>query len=188
MSWTASGLCLATIALAGGFALAAIGDAAAETATNKCALEWKAAKANGTTGGKSWKEFFDQCGADQNGLGRNISLTPPDSKPAAADATPAIAAPPAAAPPTAAAPVAPAAKAEPADKAAATPRQFATEAQAKAKCPADEVVWLNAATKIFHLAGHEGYGKGAKGAYVCQADATAAGARAAKNEKPKKNL
>jgi hypothetical protein len=182
MFWKASGFSLVTVALAGGFALAVIGGAGAETATNKCALEWKAAKANGTTGGKSWKEFFDQCGADQNGLSRSISLTPPDPKPAAA------ALPAAAAPAAAAAPVAPAAKADPTDKGNATPQRFATEAAAKAKCPADEVVWLNAATKIFHFAGHEGYGKSAKGAYVCQADATAAGARAAKNEKPKKNL
>src|ERR1700689_46253 len=75
MSWKATQLCLATIALAGGFALAAIGESSAENATNKCALEWKAAKANGTTGGKSWKEFFDQCGTDQNGLSRSIGLT-----------------------------------------------------------------------------------------------------------------
>jgi hypothetical protein len=183
MSWKATQLCLATIALAGGFALAVIGESSAENATNKCALEWKAAKANGTTGGKSWKEFFDQCGTDQNGLSRSIGLTPADAKPDAAAAPPAVAAPP-----VAAAPVAPAVKTEPADKAAAAPQLFATEAAAKAKCPANEVVWLNAATKIFHLAGHEGYGKGAKGAYVCRADATAAGARAAKNEKPKKNL
>jgi hypothetical protein len=177
MSWKASGLCFVTIVLAGGFALAAIGDAAAETATNKCALSWKAAKANGTTGGKSWKEFFDECGTDQNGLSRSISLTPADPKPAAA-----------ATPPAAAAPVAPTGKADPTDKAIAAPQQFATEAAAKAKCPADEVVWLNAATRKFHLAGQEGYGKTKKGAYMCQADATAAGASAAKNEKPKKRL
>jgi hypothetical protein len=184
MSSKASGLCLATIVLAGGFSLAAIGNSAAEVATNKCALEWKAAKANGTTGGKSWKEFFDQCGTDQNGLGRSISLTPADPKPADAAATPAAAA----APPAAAAPVAPTGKADPTDKALAAPHLFTTEAEAKAKCAADEVVWLNPATKIFHLAGHAGYGKSAKGGYICQADATAAGARAAKNEKPKKNL
>jgi hypothetical protein len=191
MSWKASGLCFVTMVLAGGFALAAIGDAAAETATNKCALEWKAAKANGTTGGKSWKEFFDQCGADQNGLSRSISLTPSDPKPAPAAATPAVATTPAAAatvPPAAAAPAAPTAKAEPTDKAVATPQFFATEAQAKAKCPTDEVVWLNAATKTFHLAGHASYGKSEKGGYVCEADATAAGAHAAKNEKLKKRL
>jgi hypothetical protein len=187
MSRKAGGFCLVTMVLAGGFALAAIGESAAEVATNKCALEWKAAKANGTTGGKSWKEFFDQCGTDQNGLSRSITLTPADPKPAAADATPA-AAPPAAAAPAAVAPVAPVAKAEPPVKATATPRQFATEAEAKAKCPANEVVWLNATTKIFHFAGHQGYGKTEKGAYMCQADATAAGARAAKNEKPKKSL
>ena len=94
MSRKAGGFCLVTMVLAGGFALAAIGKSAAEVATNKCALEWKAAKANGTTGGKSWKEFFDQCGTDQNGLSRSITLTPADPKPAAADATPAAAPPP----------------------------------------------------------------------------------------------
>ncbi len=63
-----------------------------------------------------------------------------------------------------------------------------TEADAKAKCGSDDVVWLNTATKVFHLAGHGGYGKSKKGAYMCQADATAAGAHAAKNEKSKKQL
>ena len=184
MSWKAPGLCFVTIALASGFSLAAVGGAAAEVATNKCALEWKAAKANGTTGGKSWKEFFDQCGTDQNGLSRSISLTPADPKPADAAAPPAAAA----ATPAAATPVASTGKADPTDKAVATPHQFTTEAEAKAKCAADEVVWLNPATKIFHLAGHAGYGKTKKGAYMCEADATAAGAHAAKNEKPKKNL
>ena len=60
---------------------------------------------------------------------------------------------------------------------------FANEADAKAKCPTDEVVWVNTATKKFHFAGHDGYGKSKKGAYMCEADATAAGAHASKNEK-----
>ncbi len=61
--------------------------------------------------------------------------------------------------------------------------QFATEADAKAKCPSDEVVWVNTATKKFHFAGRDGYGKTKKGAYMCLADATAAGAHASKGEK-----
>ena len=92
MSSKTIGLSVAIITLSGGFGLATIDKAAAEAATGKCAIEWKQAKANGTTNGKTWKEFFDQCGADQNGLSRSISLTPADPKPADAVATPAAAA------------------------------------------------------------------------------------------------
>jgi hypothetical protein len=186
MSTNIGGFCLATIVLAGGFGLATVDRAAADSATGKCAIEWKQAKANGTTGGKSWKEFFDQCGVDQNGLSRSISLTPAEPKPAA-DAAVAAPATPAAAP----APVAAATDAAPVVTAAPIPKpksmlaagQFTTEADAKAKCPSDEVVWVNTATKKFHFAGKDGYGKSKKGAYMCEADATAAGAHPSKNDK-----
>jgi hypothetical protein len=216
MSSKAIGLSVAVIVLSGGFGLAMVGKAAAEAATGKCAIEWKQAKANGTTGGKTWKEFFDQCGADQNGLSRSLTLTPVDAKPgavapAAATAAPAAATPAtsAAAPSAAPAPAATSAStsavapvtaaavdtdpvasapAKPAKKVKATTLataagQFANEADAKTKCPTDEVVWVNIATKKFHFAGHDGYGKSKKGAYMCEADATAAGAHASKGEK-----
>jgi hypothetical protein len=58
-----------------------------------------------------------------------------------------------------------------------------TEALAKAKCPADTVVWVNLKSKIYHFAGTHNYGTTKSGAYMCEADAKAAGDRAAQNEK-----
>jgi hypothetical protein len=61
--------------------------------------------------------------------------------------------------------------------------QFSTEAQAKARCPGDTVVWVNLDSKVYHFAGTRNYGTTKSGAYMCEKDATAAGSRAAKNEK-----
>lgn len=74
----------------------------------------------------------------------------------------------------------------PAPSATATPtgaNQFASEGQAKARCPAGVVVWVNLKSKIFHFAGSRNYGNTKKGAYICESDATASGFRAAENEK-----
>ena len=74
----------------------------------------------------------------------------------------------------------------PASSATASPtgaNQFATEGQAKARCPAGIVVWVNLKSKIFHFAGSRNYGNTKKGAYICESDATASGFRAAENEK-----
>ncbi len=61
--------------------------------------------------------------------------------------------------------------------------QFATEAEAKASCPGDTVVWVNTGTKVYHHAGTATYGKTKRGAYMCEKDTAAAGYRAAKREK-----
>ena len=63
--------------------------------------------------------------------------------------------------------------------------QFANEAEAKANCPGDSVVWANLGTKVFHHAGSAAYGTTKRGAYMCEKDTGAAGFRAAKNEKHK---
>ena len=63
--------------------------------------------------------------------------------------------------------------------------QFAAEAEAKAHCPSDTVVWLNTKSHKYHYAGHKSYGTTKQGAYMCEADAKAAGNAAAKGEKPK---
>ena len=61
--------------------------------------------------------------------------------------------------------------------------QYTSEAQAKARCPADTVVYVNLKSKIYHFAGHKDYGNLKNGAYMCEKDTVGAGARAAKNEK-----
>jgi hypothetical protein len=66
----------------------------------------------------------------------------------------------------------------------ATNSKFKTEAQAKARCPSDTVVWANVKSKIYHFAGTKDYGKTKTGVvYMCEKDATAQGFRAAKNER-----
>ena len=61
--------------------------------------------------------------------------------------------------------------------------QFASEAEAKASCPGDPVVWANTGTKVYHHAGTAAYGTTKRGAYMCEKDTAGAGIRAAKNEK-----
>ncbi len=61
--------------------------------------------------------------------------------------------------------------------------EFTTEAEAKASCPSDTVVWVNTGTKVYHYAGAAAYGKTKRGVYMCEKDTAAAGFRAAKREK-----
>jgi hypothetical protein len=134
--------------------------ARAQSVMKQCGEEWKAAKANNTTNGQTWPEFLKSCRARLA------------NAPAAAPA-PAPAAAPAAAPAPAPAPV----------QAAARPTgagQFQTEAEARARCPSDKVVWVNTKSRIYHYEGARSYGTTKRGAYMCEADATAAGDRAAK--------
>ena len=64
--------------------------------------------------------------------------------------------------------------------------QFASESEAKARCPSDTVVWVNTKSHIYHLAGTPSYGTTKRGAYMCEADANAAGDRASKSRIGKK--
>jgi hypothetical protein len=63
--------------------------------------------------------------------------------------------------------------------------QFAAEAEAKAHCPSDTVVWLNTKSHKYHFAGNKSYGTTKQGAHMCEAEAKAAGNAAAKGEQPK---
>jgi len=58
--------------------------------------------------------------------------------------------------------------------------QYATEAEAKANCPSDAVVWINSVSHVYHGSGSRNYGKTRSGAYMCEQDSVAAGFRAAK--------
>ena len=72
----------------------------------------------------------------------------------------------------------------PAPTAAATPlgeRQFSSEAEAKASCPSDAVVWVNPSSKVYHVGASRNYGRTRQGAYMCEKDSLAAGFHAPRN-------
>ena len=58
---------------------------------------------------------------------------------------------------------------------------FQNEQQAQQHCPADQVVWLNLPTAIYHQKGQRWYGATKNGAYVCRKEADMAGDRPSKN-------
>jgi hypothetical protein len=170
------GIALSAILLAGTLGLSATSAANAESVMKQCGDEWKAAKAAGTTNGQTWRDFLKTCKTQKS------ATTAPAAAPAAAPA-PAAAAPAAAPAPMAAKPMKPAPKKSTA--AATGAGEFASEAEAKAKCPSDTIVWVNTKSHKYHYSGHRSYGTTKQGAYMCEADATAAGDVAAKGEKAK---
>lgn len=66
---------------------------------------------------------------------------------------------------------------------AGQPPGFASEADAQAHCTADQVVWLNTKSHVYHEKGALYYGHTKQGAYVCRKEADAAGDHDAKNGK-----
>ena len=152
---------------------------AQQKTVKECRAEWQANKADNQAKGVTEKGYVDQCRS--GGAAAAPAATPAAAKPTTAAA-------PAAAPagkPAATTPAsAPAAKPAPTTaRAAAGANEFAAAAVAKARCPADTVVWANLKSKIYHFSGNKDYGNTKDGAYMCEKDATRQGIRAAKNEK-----
>jgi hypothetical protein len=58
---------------------------------------------------------------------------------------------------------------------------YVTEAVAAKHCPQDTVVWLNLPTMIWQLKGQRWYGNTKSGAYACEKEAAADGARETRN-------
>jgi hypothetical protein len=148
-----------------------------------CQEEWQANKAANQAAKITEKAYVDKCRADS---AKPASATTTPAKPAAPAAAAPTPAPSVAAPtkPATPAPAAAAPKQAPAPAATTTgANQYTTEAQAKARCPSDTVVYVNLSSKIYHFAGHKDYGALKNGAYMCEKDTAGAGARAAKNEK-----
>ena len=145
------------------------GPVSAKTAA-QCNADYAANKAAIKASGQTKKAYVAACRADTTGA-------PPMAAPPATTAAPAPA-PMAPAPAPVPAPVAPRPQVG-----ATGAGQFTTDTQARARCPSDTVVWVNTKSSIYHFAGKRDYGNTKQGAYMCEADAKAAGDRAAKNEK-----
>ena len=152
----------------------------------ECREEWRANKAANQASGVTEKAYVAQCRGGAEPAQPTAAPVPapaPAPAPTAAPAAPAPA-PTVAAPP--ARPVPPATTAvRPAPSTPAGPvgaNQFSAEAQAKAHCPSDTVVWVNLKSKVYHFSGTKDYGTTKHGAYMCERDTAASGMRAAKNE------
>jgi hypothetical protein len=145
--------------------------AAQQKTVKACQEEWRANRAANQAAGITQKAYVENCRAGTTTArpAPAPATTPAPERPAAGTTAP-----------TAAPPVATRA---PDRGTPAAAGQFATEAQAKARCPGDTVVWANLDTKIYHFAGYSAYGNTKSGAYMCEGDTTAGGFRAARNEK-----
>ena len=53
--------------------------------------------------------------------------------------------------------------------------QYPSEAEAKAGCPDDSIVWVNMRSKIYHEPGSRNYGATREGGYMCEKKSVAAG-------------
>lgn len=140
----------------------------------ECEAEWKDNK-DALQGAKiKKKDFIPDCRADKEVI--------PGKQTQAAPAAPAPAPPQPTAPRPAPAPqrtiVQPTTPGTPTKA-----NEFENEAATKAKCPSDTLVWVNTKSGIYHFAGAHNYGTTKEGAYMCETDTSAAGYRAAKNEK-----
>jgi hypothetical protein len=139
-----------------------------------CGAQWKQAKAAGTTGGAIWPQFLKQCRA------QTASASPAPTPTAAPAPAPAPA--PASQSSGSLFPWMNPSSNNAAPGAAPTGAgQFSTDAEARYRCPTDKVVWVNNESHIYHYQSGRYYGRTKKGAYMCEADAKASGARASKS-------
>ena len=157
---------------------------AQQKTAKECREEWRANKAANQASGVTEKAYVAQCRGGAEPAQPTAAPVPapapaPTAAPAAPAPAPTVAAPPARPAPPAATAVRPA-PSTPAGPVGAN--QFSTEAQAKARCPSDTVVWVNLKSKIYHFSGTKDYGTTKHGAYMCERDTAASGMRAAKNE------
>lgn len=160
-----------------------IGTASAKT-VKECNEEYAANKAAIQGAGQKKKDFITACRAGTETI-PGAAAAPTSAAPVfpapAPTAAPAAPTSPATVPTARRAPAAP--SRAPGAGTPSAANQFSTDSQAKAKCPGDTVVWVNIKSRVYHFAGHRDYGNTKSGAYMCEADATAAGNRAPKNEK-----
>ena len=159
--------------------------AAAAPASNQsvmaaCGEQWKQAKAAGATGGATWPQFLKQCRA-QMSSGSSASIAPaPVPAPSSSAPAPAPAQNGSLFPWSQ--PTTPASAPVPPNYGAPPSAGGEAAQQVQYRCPGATVVWVNENSHIYHFPGTHNYGNTKRGAYMCEADAQAAGNRAAKNE------
>jgi hypothetical protein len=160
---------IAALSAATVVAFMAFGAPAWAKTAKECNAEYAANKAAIQAAKQKKKDFIAACRAGTETIPGGTAGAPEPAP------TQTAAPPPAPAPTTAPPP--------PASTAPAGANQFQTEQQAQARCFGQTVVWVNTRSHIYHFAGTRDYGHTKQGAYMCESDATAAGNRAAKNEK-----
>ena len=149
---------------------------------SQCDAEYAANKAAIRAAGQSKRAFVAACRAGNETIPQGAATAP---APAPAPTTGSLlpwsqpAAPPAATPAPASAPAPTTYSPAPAATGAG---EFTSDQQARAHCPSDTVVWVNTKSRVYHFAGTHNYGNTKEGAYMCEADARAAGDRAAMNK------
>jgi len=166
----------------GGFAPAAPAAAPSAPATgytktaSQCNAEYTANKAAIKASGQTKREFVAACRAGSETLPQGAAAPAPAPAP-----TPA---------PTQSGslfpwqqPAAPAPAPTNASPAPTGAGQFSSMQEAQGRCPGATIVWVNEHSHIYHFAGTRDFGNTKRGAYMCEADAQAAGNRAAKNER-----
>jgi hypothetical protein len=177
----------------GGFAPAAPPPVAPSTGyaktVSQCDAEYAANKAAIKASGQTKREFVAACRAGNESVPQGAAAAPTQ----APVPTPSMQTVPAA-PATQAAPAqqgsllpwqqpaAPAPAPAPASYGAPT-AGAASAQQVQYRCPGATVVWVNEHSHIYHFPGTRDYGNTKRGEYMCEADAEAAGNRAAMNEK-----
>jgi hypothetical protein len=155
--------------------------AQAQTA-KACTEEWRADKAGFQAKGITEKAYVAACRAGTVATPATAPTpAPPTAAPAPVPTTAAPAPAPSASRPSAQTPYGTTER-SPSTGSPSVAGQFANEAQAKATCLGDTVVWVNLRSKIYHFAGTHNYGNTKDGAYMCERDTAAQGMRAAKNE------
>jgi len=157
--------------------------ASGQKTAKACREEWRANKAANQANGLTESAYVTQCrGGAAPAQTTTVPAAPAASAPAptAPASAPTATAPSAqpASPPTSTTAVAPTTPANPVGA-----NEYSTEAQAKARCPNDIVVWVNLHSKVYHFSGTRFYGHTKNGAYMCERDTATEGMRAAKNEK-----
>jgi hypothetical protein len=161
---------LQCIAAAASIVILSAASQAQQKTAKACEAEWRANKASIQGSGKTKKAFMVECrtGTGQPAAARQAQPAPDRS---AAPATPRQAA------------REQAARNRRGTAISAAAGEFATEAQARAHCPGESVVWANTRSKVYHRPGSRSYGNTKRGAYMCEKDTASAGIRSAKNEK-----